>query len=142
MTALLSADTLAAIRNEGEQGFPQEICGFLLGRVTDGNREVTRHRAVDNARAEGEQRNRYIIRPEDFLATEKLARAEQLDIIGFYHSHPNAPARPSVYDTEHAWPWYVYVIVSVLDGRAGDVTAWVLQDDRREFGPEALVTND
>ena len=61
---------------------------------------------------------------------EKDARARKLDVLGYYHSHPDHPARPSVYDRDHAWPWYSYVIVSVERGVPKDMTCWVLSDDR------------
>ena len=70
---------------------------------------------------------------------EKAAREKDLDIIGFYHSHPDAPARPSQYDLEHAWPWYSYVIVAIKSGEADAMTSWVLQEDRQTFGEEDIV---
>jgi proteasome lid subunit RPN8/RPN11 len=133
MSIQISEAFLEQIRRAGEAAFPDEGCGFLLGRAAGAGREVKALQAAENARDESERRNRYTITPEAFLAAEKLARRDGLDIIGFYHSHPNAPARPSGYDTDHAWPWYTYMIVSVLNGRAGPITAWVLQDDRQQF---------
>jgi len=57
-------------------------------------------------------------------------------VVGFYHSHPDHPARPSAFDLEHAWPFYSYVIVSVEDGAVADMRSWRLRDDRSEFEPE------
>jgi proteasome lid subunit RPN8/RPN11 len=59
-------------------------------------------------------------------------------VVGYYHSHPDHPARPSGYDRDHAWPWYSYVIVSVEAGSARDTRSWVLDDDRATFQPENL----
>jgi proteasome lid subunit RPN8/RPN11 len=66
-------------------------------------------------------------------AAERAAAAAGLEIIGFFHSHPDHPARPSAFDREHAWPWYAYLIVSVEDGRAVDWRVWELQEDRSAF---------
>ncbi len=93
---------------------------------------------ADNDREEDAQRNRFLITPEAYLRGDKAARAQGLDVIGFYHSHPNAPARPSQYDLDHAWPFYSYVIVSVQDRAAADITSWRLQDDRAAFDPEEI----
>jgi len=61
-----------------------------------------------------------------------------LDVVGWYHSHPDHPARPSLFDREHAWPWYSYVIVSVVSGKAADMTSWRLNDDRQDYTPERI----
>ena len=82
------------------------------------------------------ERNRFLIDPLDQLRVEKDARARGLEVLGYYHSHPDHPARPSKYDREHAWPWYSYVIISVERGIAKDLTCWVLAEDRGMFHPE------
>ena len=69
---------------------------------------------------------------------EQYARERQLDVIGFYHSHPDVAAVPSVFDREHAWPTYSYLIVSVLQGEAVDIRSWELESDRSRFNPEAI----
>ena len=63
------------------------------------------------------------------------SRAKELsgELLGFYHSHPDHPARPSQYDLDHAWPTFAYIIVAVAAGRAGDMTVWWLKDDRSTF---------
>jgi proteasome lid subunit RPN8/RPN11 len=82
------------------------------------------------------ERNRFLIHPLEQLRVEKDARARGLDVLGYYHSHPDHPARPSNYDREHAWPWYSYVIISVERGSPRDLTSWVLAEDRSAFAPE------
>ncbi len=82
------------------------------------------------------ERNRFLIDPRDQIRVEKDARARGLDVVGYYHSHPDHPARPSNYDREHAWPWYSYVIISVERGEPKDLNSWVLRDDRSQFDPE------
>ena len=77
-----------------------------------------------------ERRRRFLIAPEDFLREERHARAAGWEILGFYHSHPDRPPRPSETDREFAWPGYSYVIQSVRDGLAAEVYSWRLKDDR------------
>jgi len=84
------------------------------------------------------EKNRFLIDPREQVRVEKDARARGLDVLGYYHSHPDHPARPSNYDREHAWPWYSYIIVSVEQGEARDMTSWVLSEDRVRFDPEPL----
>ncbi len=121
-----------AIEGHAEATYPQEGCGFLLGRVSEGTREVVEARPARNARVDS-ARNRYLIEPRDFLSAEREARSLALEIVGFYHSHPDHPALPSEFDREHAWPWYAYVIVPVERGRSGTPRAWVLENDRHTF---------
>jgi proteasome lid subunit RPN8/RPN11 len=65
-------------------------------------------------------------------------REEGQEIVGYYHSHPDHPARPSAFDAEHAWPWYSYLIVRIDRGRGADLASWVLDDDRPLMHPESL----
>lgn len=94
---------------------------------------------ISNAREESAKRNRFLITPQELMRGERYARSRQLDIIGFYHSHPDHPAVPSGYDLDHALPVYSYVIVSVAQGRAGEVQSWELEADRSRFNPESIV---
>lgn len=84
------------------------------------------------------ERNRFLIDPREQMRVEKDARARGLDVVGYYHSHPDHPARPSNYDREHAWPWYSYVILSVAKGEPADLTSWVLRESREQFDPEPV----
>ncbi len=126
------------IRKFGEETFPNECCGFMLGALADDTREVAELLPANNDREAHNQYNRFLITPDDFMKGEKAARKKGLEILGFYHSHPNAPARPSQYDLEHAWPWYSYVIVSVMENVAGAMTSWILADDRSAFEEERI----
>jgi proteasome lid subunit RPN8/RPN11 len=128
----------AAIAQHGEETFPNECCGFMLGKLNGTERGVTELLRAANDREDASQYNRFLITPEAYMRGEKAARAKGLDIVGFYHSHPNAPARPSQYDLDHAWPVYSYVIVSIKDGTAADMTSWRLKDDRSAFDPEEI----
>jgi proteasome lid subunit RPN8/RPN11 len=133
----LKAETERRIREEGEKAYPDECCGFLLGRFNDdGGRRAETIIPVANAREAEEQYHRFVIRPEDFMRAEKEARRQNRDIIGIYHSHPDHPARPSEYDREQAMPFYSYVIVAVEAGRAAELTSWELADNREQFFEE------
>jgi proteasome lid subunit RPN8/RPN11 len=136
------------IRRHGAESYPNECCGALLGRDADADviparpaREVLATFPLVNRR-EDSPRNRFFVTAEDTRDADKAAQAEGLDLIGWYHSHPDHPARPSEYDREHAWPWYSYIIVSVQNGNPQDMTSWRLQDDRSAFDSEELEIRD
>jgi proteasome lid subunit RPN8/RPN11 len=116
------------IRRHGEETYPHECCGALVGQ---GDR-VTATVALPNTTEEGPRR-RFLVRPSDYRLAEQRARDLGGELLGFYHSHPDHPARPSQFDLDHAWPTFAYVIVSVASGRAGDITVWWLKDDRSIF---------
>lgn len=125
---------LATIRGEAEAGYPHEACGFLIGRLGDeGTGEIQAVLAAVNTRSGEDRRRRYLIEPDTYLQAERNADANDRDIVGFWHSHPDAPARPSSYDLEHAWPVLAYVIVAIAGGRASEVAAWRLAEDRSGF---------
>lgn len=128
----LSEPHIAEIHRHAAEQYPLECCGGLLGKVEGEDFTVRSVAPVMNTHHEGHER-RYSIAPEDMLRLEKQARAQGLKVIGFYHSHPDHPATPSQYDLEHAWPWYVYVIVSVTSGRPDAMTCWTLNEDRSAF---------
>jgi proteasome lid subunit RPN8/RPN11 len=138
MSVVLSAALEREIRARGVAAFPHECCGFLFGTVEGERRRVERLVPADNERESEARRNRFLITPEAYRDADRLARAVGLDILGFYHSHPNAPAAPSAYDVDHAWPWYSYVIVSVGEEGSGQMTSWVLREDRSRFDGERL----
>lgn len=117
-----------AIRLHGASTFPYECCGALI-QVGD---RIVEAFALPNTTSGGAAR-RFRIGPDGYREAEGRARASGGTLVGFYHSHPNEPARPSAYDLEHAWPNLVYVIVSVNGGVAGDITVWHLRDDRSGF---------
>jgi len=142
-----------AIRQHGERDYPSECCGVLLGKAQGEVKLVAEVVALKNLRREPSraqellpvddparetERNRFLIDPLDQLQAEKDARARSLEVLGYYHSHPDHPARPSAYDREHAWPWYSYVIVSVEQGIAKDLTCWVLAEGEGMLYPEPV----
>jgi proteasome lid subunit RPN8/RPN11 len=129
----LTAAVDAAIRAHGRETFPHECCGAMLGK--DG--VVREALAMPNTTEEGPRR-RFLVRPGDYRVAEQRARDTGLDLLGFYHSHPDHPAKPSQYDLDHAWPSLSYVIVSVMGGADALLTSWRLKDDRSAFDEEAV----
>ena len=123
----------AAIRIHGQQTYQHECCGALIGR--DGF--VTAVVALPNTTEEGPRR-RFLVRPSDYQLSERRATELGGELLGFYHSHPDHPARPSQYDLDHAWPTFAYIIVAVADGAATDMTVWYLQEDRSRFEEGSL----
>jgi proteasome lid subunit RPN8/RPN11 len=133
----MSHDVAERIRHHGAETFPYECCGALLGRDSQETREVLDLFPLVNRRDDS-PRNRFEVTANDVRDAEKAATAHGLEVIGWYHSHPDHPARPSDFDREHAWPWYSYVIVSVMAGKPADMTSWRLNDDRQNYSPEAI----
>ena len=149
---ILPATVAQAIRRHGQETYPHECCGAIVGAAD---------RAVDvvqlpNTTEEGPRR-RFLVRASDYRLAERRAGEIGAELLGFYHSHPDHPARPSQYDLDHAWPTFAYVIISVVDGdaglpgrtaatrptrdngaRAGDITVWYLKDDRSSFEEGSL----
>ena len=117
-----------AIRGHGQETYPHECCGALLGRAAG----VTDLVALPNTTEEGPRR-RFLVRPSDYRLAERRATELGAELVGFYHSHPDHPARPSQYDLDHAWPTFAYIIVAVAQGAAADMTVWYLKDDRSSF---------
>ncbi|MDQ6747183.1 MAG: M67 family metallopeptidase [Candidatus Dormibacteraeota bacterium] len=126
----------ARLRRLAEAAYPYEGCGLLLG--TPG--AVTEVRAGRNLRSpEDRARDRYVLDPRDILQAERDADAGGLQVLGFWHTHPDHPSGASRYDADHAWPGYCYVIVSVLQGVAVGEQGWVLESESpAEFREEPL----
>jgi proteasome lid subunit RPN8/RPN11 len=135
----ISEENLNMIRAHGEQDWPYECCGLLLGHFEpDGAKTTLETFPISNAREESAKRNRFLIEPEELMRGERYAASRQLDVVGFYHSHPQSPAVPSQYDLDHAWPTYSYIIVSVMDRKAGDLFSWEQEPDRSKFNSEEI----
>ncbi|MBI3047591.1 MAG: M67 family metallopeptidase [Acidobacteria bacterium] len=137
MALVLQPDVVDAIRGHGAETYPNECCGALVGR--DG--VVWAAYALPNTTEEGPRR-RFRVRPQDYRDAERRASERGAELLGFYHSHPDHPARPSRYDLDHAWPSFSYVIVSVRAGVPQEMTSWRLRDDRSVFDQEVLTYAD
>ena len=134
----LSEELEQAIRAHAVEDYPYECCGLLLGRFRAEGKFVTETYPISNAREESAKRNRFLIEPKELMRGEQYARSRDLEVVGFYHSHPDSPAVPSQYDLEHAWPTYSYIIVSVNKERAGDLFSWEQEPDRSKFNREEI----
>ena len=131
----ISRAALDAIREHGAEGYPHEICGIMIGPPSDRTvTEVKRARNIIVDRA----RDRYEIDPRDHIRIQREADDQGMEIIGYYHSHPDHPAQASRFDTERAWAGYVYLIVAVHEGKPVDANAFVADHDGGPFQPEAL----
>lgn len=137
MKLLLTDEHIATMKHHAENTYPEECCGVILGKVDSDSKQTVRVVGLENS-FQGEKHNRFLITPEMYRRWEKEALKEDLDIIGFYHSHPDSPAIPSEYDRSHAWPWYSYIIISVQAGKATEVRNWRLQEDRSAFDREEI----
>jgi proteasome lid subunit RPN8/RPN11 len=135
MTLRVSETIIQQIRHQGELAYPAECCGALAGQP-GAIKQVLQLIPMQNRRTDDP--HRYLIAPDDLLRTMTELRRSDLEVLGYYHSHPDHPAEPSVFDTEHAWPWYSYVIVQVNQGRALELAVWMLADDRSGMSREAL----
>ena len=134
----LSGKIETEIRKAGAEAYPNECCGILFGSE-DGDEQVVKSlRPIENARESGEQYHRFLITAEDMMQAEIEARKIGLEIVGFYHSHPDHPAAPSEYDRDHALPFYHYIILRVAEGRPEDMTDWRLRLSREAFDAENL----
>lgn len=144
------------INEHGQTGYPDEICGFLVGTQGDEEKTVTRLVPIENTWdeagasefaeagadfARASRRRRFMIPAGEYYKADRDAREQSESILGFYHSHPDHPARPSEYDlalAREVFPGYSYIIVSVRSGTAGEMTSWVLRDDGSRFDAEEI----
>lgn len=160
----ITRGALDVIRNHAEEGYPLEICGFLVGSAEGAARTAREAWPVRNAweddpaqRAvmlaameeagasasaerwgEFSEERRFLISPQDFLASDRRARQAGLELIGVYHTHPNHPAVPSDFDRDAAWPDWSYVILSVREGQVAETRSWVLDESGRAFREEEI----
>ena len=135
----LTEEHKKAIESHGEATYPFECGGMLIGHLAEnGERAVIETFPLENSSTE-DQKNRVLILPKDVLRAERYARSQKMDVIGYYHSHPEDVAVPSRYDLDHALPVWSYIIVSILQGKAADLRSWVMENDRSKFNEEEVV---
>ncbi len=134
MSLFISPDLLKQIHVHGEQAYPEEGAGFLLGE--HGN--VDQILALPNAREDAARHNRFLITPEDYLKAELKADNLGLSLVGVFHSHPDHPNRPSEYDRAWAQPFFSYIITTVNQGKAVESRSWKLLEDRSKFEEEEI----
>lgn len=138
MQLKISFTLMGQIHAHGEQAYPGEGAGFLLGKTDPDRRVVTELVKLSNAREESARHNRYLLTPQDMLKSEQEADRLGLDVVGVFHSHPDHPNQPSEFDRQWAMPWFSYIITSINDGVAVGSRSWRLTDDREKFEEEEL----
>jgi proteasome lid subunit RPN8/RPN11 len=137
MQVQLSTQLKQSIFARLEATYPHEGGGFLLGSLGDVV-EIRDILPVENVFEESERHHRYAMTPQDWMRMEDEADSRGFTIVGYYHSHPDSPAIPSEYDREYALPNFVYIITSVMGGKADHVRVWRLREDRTAFTEEVL----
>jgi len=131
----LSAEALAAIRAEAARAYPNEGCGALLGPADGDVREAI---ALPNAEND-KPRVRFTVSPPDYMAVQDEADARGLLLLGFWHSHPDHPARPSETDRRYAWEGLLTLVIAVAAGTPADITAWEVPGQDLPFRERSLV---
>ena len=137
MSLTLPHPELSKLHAHAQQGYPHEVVGIIAGNKA--NRFASRIHPLVNERADSAH-NRYKVSGLTLMRAEQAIEAEGLDILGYYHSHPDHPSQYSDYDRDHALPNLSYVIVSVMNGRAVDTASWRLKEDRSAMDPEPIHT--
>jgi len=134
---LITGEILERIKIHGEKTYNEECCGAIFGTSYNNDRKINDILEFENEKEDSRQ-NRFLISPAQYNFAEKLAKEKNLELLGFYHSHPNHPAVPSQFDLDHALPWFLYIIVSVNNGKAENVKAWILKEERSGFTQQAI----
>ncbi|WP_109486837.1 Mov34/MPN/PAD-1 family protein [Occallatibacter savannae] len=144
-TLHLTSEIFQAIRTHGEDTYPHECCGALLGRPGEHGWVVTDAIRAGNTRTDSAH-NRYNIAPIELVRIQRSAREKGLEIAGFYHSHPDHPAQWSQTDFAEAhWLGCSYVITSVEKGRAAITNSFLLAgttEEDKHFEHETIHVGD
>ncbi len=136
----LTQEEDAKIRTHGDSTYPEEACGVLVGPAPEPGsrvRRVTRAHPVPNRRGE-DRGHRFLIPAEELRALERSIAGTGLEVVGFYHTHPDHPPVPSEFDRDHAWPWYAYLVLRVYQGRSLELNAFELDPEQRAFQPRGF----
>ncbi|MDL1900626.1 M67 family metallopeptidase [Anaerolineae bacterium CFX9] len=141
MKVELNSTLQARIISHLEAAFPNEGGGFLLGETQGDTIAIHDVIEVENTFAAEEQYHRYAMTPLDWARLEDQADERGLTLVGYYHSHPQSPAVPSVYDRDHALPNFTYIITAVYDRKAAEMRVWQLRADRSQFDEGHLTIN-
>jgi proteasome lid subunit RPN8/RPN11 len=138
MTISITRSVLDAIHAHAESTYPEECCGLL---ICDKPKNVIESIRMKNA-YDGPKHDRYNIDPLELFKADRSSAQRGLSIAGIYHSHPDYPASLSKFDTEHSFPWYSYIVVSVPKGKAGDTKVWIPGEDRASASEEVLEVRE
>ena len=139
MSLRIAQERLKQLHAHAEEGYPYEVVGILAGSRSTGL--ITCVLPLVNERADSPQ-NRYRVGGLIVLRAEQALEAEGLEVVGYYHSHPDHPAQYSDYDRDHALPNMSYLITAVHAGRVVDTLSWRLVEDRSQMNPEPILIED
>lgn len=130
---IINSQLLQQMKKQAEDGYPYEICGFMIGRISykDNVRQVFEIFQVENQNKE-RANDRFEISPKDYLRVEQYADSKNLQIVGIYHSHPDHPDRPSQTDLMFALEDLSYIIISVNNKKAESFKSWQLVEGKFE----------
>lgn len=138
MPLKIGAGDVEHIHEHAREGYPEEIAGAIVGMNLDGMKIVVDVWRAENTH-EDERSRRFLIEPLKIKEFEERAAERDMDVLGYYHSHPDHPAEPSEYDRDHAWPGYSYIIASVSKEGVQDMRSWLLRGDRSGYDEEQIV---
>jgi proteasome lid subunit RPN8/RPN11 len=139
MNVVLPAVLQQQIFRHLEAAHPNEGGGFLLGTADGDTVRIVDTVQIENVFEQAEQYHRYAMTPLDWARLEDQADERGLTLVGYYHSHPDSPAIPSIYDRDHALPNFTYIITQVQAAKAVDMRVWRLRADRQQFDAATLV---
>ena len=142
MTLIIPQVVLDRIHLHGEQAYPEEGAGLMLGEIKGQSHQVSEIIPLENVREAGARYDRYQLSPQDYLMGEEEADRLGLEMVGVFHSHPDHPNLPSEFDRQWAWPNFSYLITSVVEGTAVDSRSWRLNEDRASFSEEELQVGE
>jgi proteasome lid subunit RPN8/RPN11 len=134
----IGAGDVGHIHDHAKEAYPEECAGVLVGMDTGEMKVVIDTWRAENTHEE-ERSRRFLIEPLKIKEFEERATERDMDVLGFYHSHPDHPAEPSEYDREYAWPYYSYIIASVSAENVEEMRSWVLRDDRSGYDEEPIL---
>lgn len=135
---VIEDDVLLQMQRFGEEGYPEEVVGIMLGTAHDNVVHVRHFLELQNRFAEEARHYSYQISTHDWLRSEAKAEQLAMDVVGVFHTHPDHPSKPSSYDLDFALPNLIYVIASIHQATLTDVQAWRLREDRSQF-QECLI---
>lgn len=133
ISAKISGDLSERMQKQSSDNYPEECCGVLIGTVENNDGRNIRYLFETENQHTDNRARRFLIDPDDFRKAEQYAKENGCEIIGFYHSHPDHHAVPSDHDRELAWPWYLYIIISVFQGKPTSMEGWMLRDNRSGY---------
>lgn len=139
MTLIVPVEILRDLQAHGENSYPEEGAGLLLGYGSGDTKQVVRLLPLANAREDEARHNRYLLTAQDYIQGEQEAARLGLDILGVFHSHPDHPNQPSNFDRDWAMPWFSYVITSIQQGQSAGSRSWLLLEDRSGFREEPIL---